>query len=159
MGEAHKQYERETNKTLKRYYMGIIGFIHCFQDMKIQDLSILKFLLSCGIFSCNCSSALGFKDVGQSFIHFTRPSLKILWGVKEEMCEKSLARCLAQSTSKNQQRYLLKLFFFYFYLYHNLLKVYLCYLVLTFLHNNKGIVVAILFHNLLVSLQRVKLET
>lgn len=61
------------------------------------------------------------------------------------MCEKSLALCLARSTSKNQQRYLLELLFFYFYLYHNLLKVYLCYLVLTYPHNNKRIVVLLQF--------------
>lgn len=53
--EAPGCCERETNKTLKKYYLGIMGFTYCLQELKVKDSNILEFLLPHGIFLFNCS--------------------------------------------------------------------------------------------------------
>lgn len=49
-------------------------------------------------------TALGFKHVGHSFIHFTTLWLKISGEVKEVMCEKSSALCPAQTKHKLKKK-------------------------------------------------------
>lgn len=75
-------------------------FVHCLQEQKVKDLNTMKFLLSHQIFSFNCNSALGFKHMGHSCIHFITLWLKILWGVKEVMREASSAPRSAQAKHK-----------------------------------------------------------